>query len=244
MRTRSIALTLALGLTAASRAHAQYDIARHERTTREPTPWVVGGDFAFAKPQGAFRDNVKQGFGGGAHVIYRLDPAGIVGLRLDGGFLVYGDEHRTVPFSNTVGGRVNLDLNTTNNIAFVGIGPQLGVPNGRLRPYVNGYAGMSYLFTQSSVRGTSSGEAFASSTNYHDGTFSYGGGAGLYVPLHRGPSPVSLDLGVRYHDNGRARYLREGDITDNNDNTITVHPRYTDTDLLSFHLGVSVGVSH
>jgi hypothetical protein len=240
MRTRTAALLAGLAFAAAPAARAQYE---HEPPTREPTPWYVGGSFSYARPQGEFRDNVKQGFGGDAHVIYRLDQAGIVGLRLDGGFLVYGDEHQSVPLSSTVGGRVRVDLNTTNNIAFVGFGPQVGVPTGRLRPYVNGFVGVSYLFTESSVKGTSSGETFASSTNYHDATFAWGGGAGLYVPLHAGVSPVSLDLGVRYHDNGRARYLRKGDITDNADNTITVHPRYSDTDLLTFQLGVSVGIS-
>jgi opacity protein-like surface antigen len=238
MRTRTAVLALALGLSAASQARAQY-----EPPTREPTPWYVGGSLTVASPRGAFGDNVDAGFGIDGHVIYRLDADGLVGLRLDAGGVIYGDEHRRVPFSNTVGGRVNLDLNTTNNIGFVGVGPQIGVPNGRLRPYANGYVGVSYLFTESSLKGTSSSESFASSTNYSDATFSYGAGAGLYVPLRRGPAPISLDLGVRYHDNGRARYLREGDITDNPDNTITVHPRYTDTDLLSFHLGVSVGVS-
>jgi hypothetical protein len=238
MRTRTAALLLGLGLAAAPAARAQY-----EPPTREPTPWYVGFGVDYARPQGEFSHNVKQGFGGSGHVIYRLDPAGIAGLRLDGGFLVYGDEHQTVPLSSTVGGRVRVDLNTTNNIAFLGFGPQVGVPTGRLRPYANGFVGVSYLFTQSSVKGTSSGETFASTTNYHDATFAWGGGAGLYVPLHAGVSPVSLDLGVRYHNNGRARYLRRGDITDNADNTITVHPRNSDTDLLTFQVGVSVGVS-
>jgi opacity protein-like surface antigen len=240
MRTRTAALLAGLALAAApAAARAQY-----EPSTREPTPWYVGGSLSYARPQGEFRQNVKQGFGGDLHAIYRLDQAGIVGLRMDGAFLVYGDEHETVPLSSTIGGRVDVDLNTTNNIAFVGIGPQVGVPTGRLRPYANGYVGMSYLFTESSVKGTSSGETFASTTNYHDATFSWGGGAGLYVPLSRSSvSPVSLDLGLRYQNNGRARYLRRGDITDNPDNTITVHPRHSDTDLLTFQVGVSVGIS-
>ncbi|MDB4951284.1 MAG: hypothetical protein JWM27_3933 [Gemmatimonadetes bacterium] len=239
MRTRSAALLLGLAaLASAPAARAQY-----EPSTREPTPWYVGGSLSYARPQGQFSRNVKEGFGADGHVIYRLSESGVVGLRLDGGFLVYGDEHQRVPLSSTVGGRVNVDLNTTNNIAFVGIGPQIGMPTGRLRPYVNGYAGVSYLFTESSLKGTGSGDAFASSTNYDDATFSYGGGAGLYVPFRGGPSPISLDVGVRYHNNGHARYLREGDITDNADDTITLHPHYSDTDLLSFHVGVSVGIS-
>jgi len=55
---------------------------------------------------------------------------------------------------------------------------------------------------------------------------------------------VSLDLGVKYHNNGEAEYLREGDIIDNEDNTITVFPTRSDTDLLTFHIGVSIGIAH
>jgi hypothetical protein len=238
MRTRSIVLAAAVALGAARSAQAQ-----HEPPTREPTRWYVGGDITVGQPRGAFADNVSTGYGVSGHAIYRLDEAGLVGIRVDGGALIYGNEHQSVPFGGDVGGRVRLDMNTSNNIGFLGIGPQIGVPTGRLRPYVNGYAGVSYFFTDTSLRGSGSSEEFARTTNYHDATFSYGGGAGLYVPVRRGPSPISIDLGVRYHDNGRARYLREGDITDNSDDTITVHPRETDTDLLTFHFGVSVGIS-
>jgi opacity protein-like surface antigen len=242
MKTRLPLALAALAIAAASPASAQDD--EYERPVQQPTGWYAGGDFTFAHPEGEFHDFVRQGFGGGAHVIRKLDRAGIVGLRLDGGFVVYGSEHQRVALSPTVGGRIQVDLNTTNNIAFVGVGPQVGLPNGLLRPYVNGFAGVSYLFTESSLQGTSSGETFASTTNYHDATFSWGGGAGVYVPVRRGASPISIDAGLRYHNNGQARYLREGDIHDNPDNTITVTPVRSDTDLLTFHLGVSVGISH
>ena len=67
--------------------------------------------------------------------------------------------------------------------------------------------------------------------------------AGLYVPLRRGASPISLDLGATYRNAGRAAYLREGDIEDLPDGGIAIRPRHSDTDLLSFHLGVAVGIS-
>lgn len=46
---------------------------------------------------------------------------------------------------------------------------------------------------------------------------------------------------VTYHNNGEADYLREGDIRDNFDVTITVFPVRSDTDLFSFQAGVTVG---
>lgn len=239
MRTRLLPLALlALGL-AASPAAAQYEDLV---SPRDPARWFLGGNVVYGEPRGEFADFVDESYGGSLHTILRLDEQGILGLRLDGGFLVYGSETMRVPLSSSIGGRVLVDVETTNNIAYVGVGPQIGVPTGGFRPYAHGFAGVSYLFTESSVEGSRSNEPFASTTNYDDATFSWGGGAGVYVPLRRGHSPISLDVGVRYHNNGRARYLSEGDIEDLPDSRIRVHPRESDTDLVSFHLGVSVGV--
>ena len=182
------------------------------------------------------------GWGGGLHYLLRADRDGWLGLRVDASLLNYGHERERVILSPTIGGRIGVDLTTDNNIAFIGAGPQIGLPTGAFRPYVNGFVGVSYIFTESAVRGTSSGDTFASSTNYDDASFAYGGGAGLYVPVSRRANPVSLDLGVTYRHGGTAEYLRHGDITDNPDGSITLHPVRSETNLLSFHVGVSVGV--
>ena len=246
MRTRlsllALALLLATPLAAQKGDDDEYDPDYYER---RPTGGYFGGSLTIAQTQGEFSDYVDGGFGGQLHYVHRLDSDGWLALRVDGGFIIYGHERQRVPLSETIGGRILVDLTTDNNIAYIGVGPQIGVPNGRLRPYVNAYAGYSYLFTQSSVRGTAYDEEFASTTNFDDWTFAYGGGGGVYIPLGgRGSSPVSLDLGVKYHNNGEAEYLREGDIVDNNDNTITVFPTRSDTDLLTFHIGVSIGIAH
>ena len=202
----------------------------------------LGGELTFAQPQGQFSSYVSEGWGGGIHYLLRLDPGGWLGLRADASLVNYGHERQRVLLSPTIGGRVTVDLTTNNNIAFVGAGPQVGLPTGVIRPYANGFAGVSYIFTESSVGGSSSGESFASTTNFDDASFAYGGGAGLYIPVSRRRNPVSVDLGVTYRHNGTAEYLRHGDITDNPDGSITLHPVRSETNLLTFHLGVSVGV--
>jgi hypothetical protein len=202
----------------------------------------LGGELMAASPQGEFRDYVDSGWGGGLHYLLRADRDGWLALRVDASLLNYGHERQRVPLSSTIGGRVAVDLVTDNNIAFVGVGPQIGLPTGAIRPYVNGFVGVSYIFTESSVRGTSSGDTFASTTNFDDASFAYGGGGGLYVPLSRRRNPVSLDLGVTYRHNGAAEYLREGDIVDNPDGSITLYPVISQTNLLTFHVGVSVGL--
>lgn len=243
MRYHLAALGLGLALASTTRLAAQ---GRHWRDDgapfRRPSGVYVGGDFTYARPQGEFHDYVKEGFGGSAHVIFQPGARGPIGLRLDGGIVNYGNERQRVMLSPTVGGRITVDLNTSNNIAFFGVGPQIGLPDGRFQPYVNPFIGVAYLFTESSLGGDYDNYEFARTTNLDDATLSYGARAGVYVPISRGSVPVSLDLGATYMNNGEARFLRKGDIRDNPDGSITLFPSRSDTDLLNFHVGVSVGI--
>jgi hypothetical protein len=247
MKARIIAAAAAALLIAApAAAQDGWDWDDDEYHERTPTGGYFGGTFTVARTEGEFSDYVDGGFGGQINYIHQLDRDGWLGIRADAGLVVYGYERQRVPLSPTIGGRVLVDLTTSNNLAYVGVGPQIGVPNGRLRPYVNGYAGYSFIWTQSSVSGTRhhDDEEVFSTTNFDDGSFSYGGGGGIYIPVgRRGASPASIDLGVRYHNNGRAEYLREGDIEDNPDGSITLYPVRSDTDLLTFHIGFSFGIS-
>ena len=208
-------------------------------------PRLQGGlSFSVGQPRGAFHRYVDAGYGVGAHGLYRVDRQGAFALRLDGGFLNYGRETLRVPLSGRPGGgRVQLDLTTTNNILWLGAGPQLMAPSGAVRPYVNGTAGFSYFATTSSVKGRNDAESFAEDTNFDDAQFSWGGGAGVLVPLRRGArSLVFLDVGARYHDNGRnVRYLREGGIRDLPNGDIQLDVIRSRADLITWHVGVSVG---
>jgi hypothetical protein len=250
MRYRLALLAAAALLAAPAALRAQDDDCycddEDEYYEERPTGGYVGGSFTIAQPQGEFHDYVDSGLGGNLHYIHKLDRDGWLAVRVDGGFAIYGYERQRVPLSPTLGGRILVDLTTSNDIAWIGVGPQIGVPDGTFKPYVNGYVGYSYLATTSSVESTSyyDDEDLFSTTNFDDWSFSYGGGAGLYIPVRHGAQPVSIDLGVRYHNNGQAEYLREGDIQDNQDGTITLFPVRSDTDLLTFHIGFSVGISH
>jgi hypothetical protein len=236
---------LALSLLAATATLA----AAQARDTMEPLlppRAFVGGGLVYGSPQGEFGRQIDEGFGLRGHFLYTFDRDGWLALRVDGGGLIYGQERKRVPLSSTVGGRVMVDVTTSNNIGFVGIGPQIGVPAGQFRPYAHGFAGVTFLSTTTSVSGTRNTESdpFASTTNHHDAVFAYGAGTGIYIPLRRGHTPISLDLGLVYHNSGEASYLREGDIEDHPDGSITVHPVRSRTDLLNFHVGVSVGLAN
>lgn len=146
-------------------------------------------------------------------------------------------------FSSTVGCRVELDLTTTNSIAHVNVGPQLMVPHGVVRPYVNAAIGLAYFGTTSQVEGSGNqNEPFASTTNFDDITLAWDAGGGVLVRLSGGPAPVLLDVGVRYHGNGEVEYLKKGDISDNPDGSISYNPTRSEANLLTFQIGVSVGI--
>ena len=212
--------------------------------TREGEPRLQGGaSLSIAQPTGEFGQYVQNGVGVNVHGLARLGGSGFFALRVDGDFLQYGSETKRVALSPTIGGRIRVDLNTTNNIAALGVGPQLMVPRGPLRPYINGSIGVAYFGTESSVQGSrDTQEPFARTTNYDDWTLSYGGGSGVLVPLAHGKRTlVFLDLGARFHNNGRVRYLREGGITDLPNGDIALSVIESNANLWTYHIGVSIG---
>ena len=234
MRYHSI---LALLLLAPAAAGAQLQLARSG-----PDRGAFSIDVVVAQPLGAFRDYVKIGGGIDGSLLVNLSRDRAWGLRVEGGFLNYGNETKRTRLSNTIGDRIQVDVNTSNNIARFGLGPQLSVPHGRVRPYVHATGGLAYFFTQSSVEGIDDQENdFARTTNFSDWTFNWGAGGGLLIPFSTKSNTVSLDLGARYLKNGDTRYLREGSIRDLADGSIEITPIESEVELVLYSVGVSIG---
>jgi hypothetical protein len=211
---------------------------------RRPSRAFAGIHLMATQPLGEFDDYIDWGGGIGGEFLYAFDRQGALGLRVNLGLMIYGHETKRVPLSPSLG-RIRVDVSTSNNIFVMGIGPQVMLPSGVVRPYLNGTAGLSYFFTRSSVEGSSDIEPFASSTNFDDATFAWSAGGGLYIPLRhaRGrKNPVSLDIGAQYHANGEARYLREGSIREDGTGEISFDPIRSQTNLITYRLGITVGL--
>jgi hypothetical protein len=210
--------------------------------TRTGEPRVTGGiALSVAQPVREFRDHVANGVGVAGHGMVRLGAAGAFALRADLGFLTYGRETRRVPLLPGTG-RITADLTTTNNIFWLGVGPQLMAPSGPVRPYVNATAGFSAFSTTSTLRRRDTDEEIASDRNQSDFTWATGAGSGVLIPLSRQRRQIAfLDLGARYHRNGRVRYLRKGGIVDLPDGTSRFDLIDSRADLWTFHVGVSFG---
>ncbi len=206
----------------------------------DQTPVFAGGHLLVALPVGEFDDNVDFGFGAGAHGRVALGDEGMINLRLDVGFINYGNE--TIRICITQPCRVTGNLTTSNNIFLLGAGPEIGVGSGSVRLYANASIGFAYFATTSSVEGENDfGDPFASSTNFDDFTFAWTAGPGLQLRVWTGErAAVSLDLLTRYHGNGEARYLRKGDIQDRPDGSVVLNPRQSETNFWTVGLGVSV----
>lgn len=200
-----------------------------------------------AVPQGEF-DAALGSVGGGvsATFLYQV-PGTPIALGAEGSAAIYGYERRTEPLSLTIPD-VRVGVTTSNNFAQGLVVLRLQVPRGGVRPYVDGVAGVTYLFTETSVGDDDFYDDYGeplSSVNFDDVAGVAGGGVGVLIALHRGvsdegrPTSVSLDARVRYLVGGQATYLGRGDIVRFDDGTIDILPRRSRTDMVVPHLGVS-----
>lgn len=201
-----------------------------------------------AVPQGEFDDALGT-VGGGLSVgmLYAI-PRSPVALGFEGSIAVYGYERRITPLSLTIPD-VQVGVTTSNNLAQGLAVLRLQVPRGGVRPYVDGVAGLTYLFTETRVEDDDDyyyedGPSF-STTNFDDLALTAGGGVGVLVELHSGrsddgrPISVALDARLRYLAGSQADYLARGDIERTRDGDLFIAPRRSRTDLLVPHLGVS-----
>ena len=243
MLASRIALAALAGAAAFTPVAAQNSTTTGEHIPNEFELRSSGSiSFTQARPLGGLQQNIGFGYGVDGAYQFRLDRRGILSLRGDLGFLGYGQESFRVPFSETVGGRVQLRVRTSNYILPLSIGPQLTWPTGRVRPYANAGIGAQYFFTESSVDGTRDNETIASTTNYSDWTSTWVAGGGLYVPVYEKQTKVLLDIGLQYVAGGRARYLKPGSIQDLPNAQIAITPLESETHLLLVRLGVRIGL--
>lgn len=192
------------------------------------------------RPLGGLAENIGFGYGGSGNYVYRLDKAGIVGLRLAGSMSGYGQERQRVPLSYAIGGRIQVDVTTTNTIGTLTIGPELMFPEGFIRPYAHAGMGVVWFATTSSVRGIDDYDNEFQTRNYSDGTPTWTAGGGVHIPLARKRSAILLDIGVDYFYGGDASYLRKGSIVDLPDGQIQINPLYSETRFLNVSLGLRI----
>ena len=190
-----------------------------------------------AAPLGEFNDNVGLGGGVGLGGLLYLGDNRYAALRAEGSFVVYGSDTVRRPLSPTIP-FVDVDVETTNSILTAGVGPQIFLATGPIRPYIYGTVGLSYFVTQTSVKGDHEDEPIASTTNFDDLNLLLSGGGGLSVKLHKG---VHLDLSAVYNHNGLAEYVTEGGLRELRGGGWVADPIASNANLITYRVGISIG---
>lgn len=191
-----------------------------------------------SQPKGEFASNVGKGWGFNLNGLYRIDYKGYLNLRADFGTVQYARERKDASFLG-ITGRVSLNLETTNNIAWGAIGPQIMIPNGPFRPYANAAVAYTEFSTTSTLSDPYGQFQPISSQNARDGSHAWIFGSGFQIPVG---TSGAFNFGGKYYYGGRASYLTKGDITDNPDGTITLHPRNSKTDMVIWQLGFTLAI--
>ncbi|MBN2572581.1 MAG: hypothetical protein JXA68_10670 [Ignavibacteriales bacterium] len=206
-------------------------------------PQTVGGSLLLGLPRGEFMDNVDRlGYGLQLHgTIWTPSKKLPFSLGLNIGYMIYGEEHEHRPLSYYIPD-VYVEVDRNNSLANFHVLFQIAPFFGTVRPYLEGLFGGSYIFTSTSVESEWNDETIFESTNYSDYAWSYGGGGGLLLLLDSSErNQVFLDIKARYLKGSEATYLTEDDVEINTTNgTVTYYPRLSETDVMSFHLGVVV----
>lgn len=211
-------------------------------------PQIAGINFTMGFPRGEFQQKLNKTGLGGSLQFYLWEPTHFrpfsIGANI--GYINYGSESRREPFSLTIPD-VTVDVDRTNNIVNYHLLFMICPFEGPFRPYLEGLFGGAYFFTETKI--TSQGgsqKEVASSTNFSDNTWSYGGGGGLMLSVFKPQAgkishlaEVMVDLKVRYLVGGEAEYLKEGSVVIQNGRAY-YDKVISKTDLLTAHIGVVV----
>lgn len=191
----------------------------------------AGFTFVVAQPLDDFAQTGSYAAGLTGFVVAPLDRTGMVGLRIDGNYLVYDSDYR------------GYGVSTTSSIGTLAIGPQITLGTGPIRPYGFATAGGSMFWTSVSDDGYCG--CYDSDVFLLNGRFTTVTqlGTGVLINLsRRGSGGVALDLGVRDVRHDRVRYVPAGGITENSDGSFSVQRVETPVRMRVFQIGLSFGI--
>ncbi len=196
----------------------------------------LGFSFEGAVPSGDFRQFTNFAGGAGAQATVNLGAGSPIGIRLEATGLVYGTGYQVVPQAY-----YPLSVRTTYGMGTLGIGPQITIGSGPMRLYGFATIGGSYISTWSSYSDGGCGcVPWGGGTDFSDWTAAYRAGGGLQLRMGGPRSSTMLDLGASYLHNDPAWYVVPGSVVTAPDGSIHLATVRSPTELVTFHVGVSV----
>ena len=205
------------------------------RQTYDRPRFLLGGDLILTEPRRELSNYISNGWGGNFNAMVRVEPQGLLHLRLDAGSARYGRDEQRFSF-----GGQDYSVTTTNNIDWFGFGPQVMAPGGFVRPYANAALSITRFRTTSVVsrRQFLEDEELGREDNASDFTTGWVFGGGIYVPFGR-RSPLALNLGGRYHFGGEATFVTEEDVRNSPLDSSTFPATRSKADFVQWQLGLS-----
>ena len=220
MKRFLLPLIILIGLASPSPTKAQEsweDLFQAVQNAHQPIV-TLDADFVFADLLGEFGNVVDRGWGGNFGISI-APPASrhaswsrYARLHVDIGFVEYGSETKRICLIRPC--RILSDMVTTNSILTFGVGPEIVLMTGPIRPYITGTMGTTLFSTDTNLQGIHWDESHGhfATNHFQDWTFSWKTGAGVKVSVT--PS-VSIDFGANYLNNGVAKWMAPGDVIDN-----------------------------
>jgi hypothetical protein len=212
------------------------------RRSRLAGRFAGGLTLTVSQPVGDFGRIARAGFGISANGVAGVDPAGLLGLRVEGGAQNYG--RFSAPFQQS-GLLIGIPARqvTSNDVYWGAIGPQVTLPLGPVRPYGFATVGVANFATTSRLLGAGldgTSQTFWESTDLSNWSRTEAWGGGVRVRLARqNGTAVNMDVGAQRHYVRSARYLAPGAIPGQTGfNALSTVGR---ADFYTYHVGISVG---
>lgn len=200
--------------------------------------------------QGEFKENTgNDGFGLTGEFLYSPSRS-IFSIGVSAGFLIYGMESRRQPLSSEFPD-FTVKVSTDNSMVLAQLVFRLQNPTGRIRPYVEGVAGLNYLYTETRIENADDwyeNDRIAGKVDFDDTAFNYGAGGGIQWDLYTArpregqefhPLSVALDFQAKYLIGEQASYLKEGSVHRKN-GKVLYDVKQSKTDLVLIQIGAAV----
>lgn len=245
----SLARRAALG---AGMALALVGLPDPSRAQHQVTAAVIATD-----PRGEFDLNTDTGFGFTGSYLYGFGRQRVFALGATGTIQSYGRTSRRAILSPTIPD-IRVDVETTNNNAYLQGVAQLKAPTGAVQPYAVATGGLGWFFTTTALEDRFTDTVVLSDTNQSDGTWVLGGGGGLLIRVYQGhprpdmdgqgrvlgqrdPVRAYLDLGARYLQGGEVEYLTEGTLV-TDDGEVDLDERLVESEIeaVQYQIGLTV----
>ncbi len=203
-----------------------------------PPGFQLALNFTPSFPLKGFYDGLNANpLGGGADMLWRLTGTPVsVGLSL--AIQGYGWTTRMANLSPDIP-EIAVKVGTGNNMLLGHLLIRLQPAEGKIRPYVDGLVGMTYLWTETGIYSRDMSRV-TSSVNFDDSALSFGVGGGVMLPLIRKPTfGLLFDAGARVIFGGQANYLPKGGLVRENGDVVANYVT-SRTDLVTAHVGIAL----